>query len=147
MGAWVNGSWCWDLLWKRRVFAWEEELIWRLETKIQGFSLRLTQRDLWWWGESSSGFYMVSDAYIEWSYPRGSNYVRTKLWECCGKGEHHQGLVTCMESVGFFNSFLMWSKGPNEKTCMFHLFKWRGVKLEREIKWKRLICMWFSYTY
>lgn len=42
-------------------------------------------------------------------------------------------------NVGFLGSFPMQSKGPNEKVCMSHLFKWRKIRLESEIQWERLI--------
>ena len=45
--------------------------------------------------------------------------------------------------LGFLGSLPMWSKGPNKKAILSHLFKWRWVRLERdtyrEIQWERLI--------
>lgn len=39
-----------------------------------------------------------------------------------------------LDFLGFW-----WSKGPNENVHIFHLVKWRGVKLETKIQWERLI--------
>lgn len=39
-----------------------------------------------------------------------------------------------LDFLGFW-----WSKGPNENVHIFHLVKWRGVKLEIKIQWERLI--------
>jgi len=42
----------------------------------------------------------------------------------------HTGVVlSCM--LGFLGSLPMWSKCPNEKTHLSHLFKWRMVILDR----------------
>jgi hypothetical protein len=48
MGRWENGVWRWELLWRRRFFAWEEPMLCDLEVVINGVVMEDVE-DSWEW--------------------------------------------------------------------------------------------------
>jgi hypothetical protein len=54
-----GGAWSW----RRRLFAWEEELVGELRLLLENVTLQVTKEDKWLWSLDSSSIYTVRSAY------------------------------------------------------------------------------------
>ncbi|GKV30538.1 hypothetical protein SLEP1_g39340 [Rubroshorea leprosula] len=57
MGNWINGSWQWNLLWKRQLRTWEEDLETDLLEMLRTTHPIQDKEDQWWWQSDPSGNY------------------------------------------------------------------------------------------
>jgi hypothetical protein len=62
MGSWVDGVWSWDLVWRRRLFLWEQFLVVKLLVVLDARSLS-AGADSCSWNFLSDGIYSVGSAY------------------------------------------------------------------------------------
>jgi hypothetical protein len=62
MGESRNGVWVWSLTWRRRFFAWEDELLVQLMDLIGEMNFSSSQ-DTWVCGIGADGEYAVKDGY------------------------------------------------------------------------------------
>ncbi|MCH94887.1 hypothetical protein A2U01_0015856 [Trifolium medium] len=62
MGNWVNGEWKWDLLWRKELFVWEEDLLENLMGTLNVFHISNAQ-DLWVWKHDATGIFSFKLAY------------------------------------------------------------------------------------
>ncbi|GLU02749.1 hypothetical protein SLE2022_199870 [Rubroshorea leprosula] len=63
MGRRINGSWEWNLSWRRSLFEWEKEEASELFNKIQNVQIKQGCRDTWEWAHSTNGKYSTNSAY------------------------------------------------------------------------------------
>lgn len=63
MGVWRDGSWCWNMEWRRRLFSWEEELLENLLQLLLHCSVQQNFSDSWVWLGDPSSVYSVKSAY------------------------------------------------------------------------------------
>ena len=60
LGWGVEGhAWCW----RRRLFAWEEELVGDLILLLQNVTLQANKNDKWLWNLETSNVFSISSAY------------------------------------------------------------------------------------
>lgn len=62
MSSWTNGQWRWSMIWRRALFAWEEEKVAELFGKLPYISLDQWQ-DSWIWDGDLNGLYSVQSTY------------------------------------------------------------------------------------
>ncbi|GKV45171.1 hypothetical protein SLEP1_g52281 [Rubroshorea leprosula] len=65
MGQNVNGTWKWNLAWRRTLFEWEEEDAKELKRMIENVTITPGQPDKWEWIHSNDGQYSTKTAYLE----------------------------------------------------------------------------------
>ncbi|GKV45963.1 hypothetical protein SLEP1_g52987 [Rubroshorea leprosula] len=63
MGRWSNGSWIWELQWRRRLFSWEAQEEAEIMKEIQETTIRIGKTDVWEWVHSNNGVYTTKSAY------------------------------------------------------------------------------------
>jgi hypothetical protein len=59
-GKWENGTWLWELEWRRHFFAWEDDLLLELLASV----VITDVNDKWIWKPGSDGEHMVRSTYI-----------------------------------------------------------------------------------
>lgn len=60
-GSWSNGTWTWNLSWRRALRVWEEEQEQQLVAGIDSIKLREGILDNWIWIYNGDGIYKVSE--------------------------------------------------------------------------------------
>lgn len=60
MGVWRNGTWYWNLLWRRNLFVWENELNNSLLSVLSSCSVKQNLENGWVWNGDNSGVYSVN---------------------------------------------------------------------------------------
>ncbi|GKV27604.1 hypothetical protein SLEP1_g36760 [Rubroshorea leprosula] len=63
MGSMCNGTWKWNLTWRRKLFEWEEEAAKELSTMIEGVKIYPGRPDEWEWILSKDSRYSSKTAY------------------------------------------------------------------------------------
>ncbi|KAK7270298.1 hypothetical protein RIF29_23336 [Crotalaria pallida] len=64
-GSWVIGSWVWNFPWRRRLFAWEKDLVEALRVSVLNSFHGLAGSDHWFWRHERHGAFSVKSAYIQ----------------------------------------------------------------------------------
>lgn len=64
MGEWRNDVWCWNFVWRRGLFVWEEELLANLLDVLAGKVILAGVDDSWFWLGKSAAPYVVEEAYV-----------------------------------------------------------------------------------
>ncbi|GKV43294.1 hypothetical protein SLEP1_g50605 [Rubroshorea leprosula] len=64
MGYEENGTWKWNLEWRRALFDWEREEAAEVQRKVDGVQIYLGILDTWKWEHSKEGNYSTKTAYI-----------------------------------------------------------------------------------
>jgi len=90
VGEWVNGSWRWNFLWRRRLFSWEETLLQDLKVILTPIAPSHSFEDKWIWCADTSGAYSAKASYkaimSRFSVGHNKNDVEKKvfkfLWKC-----------------------------------------------------------------
>ncbi|XP_057803730.1 uncharacterized protein LOC131019067 [Salvia miltiorrhiza] len=125
-GRWENGSWSWELKWRRELFEWEKWLVNDLIVIISdGFSCS-GNSDEWRWKATKNGKFTTKSAYQIIAASRGetqsnqlSHDVLAKVWEAPAP---HKVKVTA------------WRCLRNRVATCYNLFK-RHVDLSVEEAW------------
>ncbi|GKV32332.1 hypothetical protein SLEP1_g40948 [Rubroshorea leprosula] len=63
MGTMCNGTWKWNITWRRKLFEWEEEAAKELSTMIEGVKIYPGRPDEWEWILSKDSRYSTKTAY------------------------------------------------------------------------------------
>lgn len=63
MGSWRDGSWRWEVKWRRNPFVWETKLIQQLHQLLEGVQLQISGEDRQFWKQCPSGQFSTSSAY------------------------------------------------------------------------------------
>jgi len=68
--------------WRRRLFEWEEELLWKLRLLLLNFTLQVDRCDRWQWRLDTSSAYTVRSAYnfINANVPVDIAVPASSLW-------------------------------------------------------------------
>ena len=84
MGSWHEGSWSWNLRWRRQVFDWEQEEIQRLSQAIGHIQPNNESADGVFWrfsGNTSFHVKSISDKLYESSPPLISKQAIASIWQ------------------------------------------------------------------
>jgi len=78
--GWGNEGASWS--WRRRLFAWEEELVGELRLLLQNVTLQVTREDRWLWSLGTSSIYIVRSAYnfLNDQFPIENAVPVSSLW-------------------------------------------------------------------
>jgi len=60
---WINGSWEWQLTWRRSLFEWEKPLVCIFFQGLQGLSFDMEEKDSWVWKDGEFPIYTVKSSY------------------------------------------------------------------------------------
>ncbi|GKV12444.1 hypothetical protein SLEP1_g23583 [Rubroshorea leprosula] len=63
MGSWINGTWNWNLQWRRRLYSWEEQEAAEVMKEIQDTTITRGKDDVWEWIHTKDGGYSTRSAY------------------------------------------------------------------------------------
>ncbi|GKV35275.1 hypothetical protein SLEP1_g43574 [Rubroshorea leprosula] len=63
MGRWLDGSWIWNLQWRRRLYSWEVLEEAEILKEIQETTIMKGKTDVWEWVHSNNGVYTTKSAY------------------------------------------------------------------------------------
>ncbi|GKV27067.1 hypothetical protein SLEP1_g36277 [Rubroshorea leprosula] len=83
MGSMCNGTWKWNLTWRRKLLEREEEAATELSKLIEGVKISPGQLDEWEWKHSKDSHYSTTSAYsLLTKVPRCSNQERVfrRVW-------------------------------------------------------------------
>lgn len=63
MGKWEEDKWVWELRWRRRLFEWQNVIILRLYSWLEGVHLHKDVLDSWSWKCCTMGSYTMKSTY------------------------------------------------------------------------------------
>jgi len=63
LGKWINGSWEWQLTWRRSLFEWEKPLVSLFLQGLQRLSVDLEENDSWVWKDGEFPIFTVNSTY------------------------------------------------------------------------------------
>lgn len=83
MGIWRDGEWCWNFIWRRRLFVWEENMLGNMLDILNLKRIKANVVDSWCWLGNCIQPYAVNAAYKVISALEGGskNELFRILWE------------------------------------------------------------------
>ena len=84
LGSWSNGSWVWQLAWRRSFFDWEKSLADQLSTILLEARMVPGEADCWIWKGGGLQTFSVNSAYnlVRKDKEVVPSPVFCMLWEC-----------------------------------------------------------------
>ncbi|KAL6500970.1 hypothetical protein OROHE_025167 [Orobanche hederae] len=79
MGKWEEGSWVWEVGWRRGLGGRDAEAATELHNWLRGITLKQQTADSWKWGDKSGGSYTVKEAYEVIAKSQGEELMEEEL--------------------------------------------------------------------